>query len=129
MLLNEFWDSGVDARQVSELPGRLRDVNHFWASFFHVCLRNKRLSREVCLVTYVAVGLSGSGIKLIDRQAHVVRKRGNSSLQVLDIFLVETLKARVIRVKNAAKAIKVSALGAPFATSSAFASRLSDVGV
>ena len=129
MLLNQLWDSGVDARQVSELPGGLGDVNHFRARFLHVCLGKKRLSREVCLVTNVAIGLCGSGIKLIDRQAHVVRKRGNSFFQVLDIFFVQAFKARVIRVEYASQAIKVSTLRAPFASSGAFASCLSDVGV
>ena len=129
MLLNQLWDSGVNARQVSELPGGLGDVNHFWASFFHIRLGKKRLSREVCLVTNVAIGLCRSGVKLVDRQAHVVRKRGNSSFQVLDIFFVQAFEAWVIRVKDASQPIKVSALRSPFASGSAFASRLSDVGV
>ena len=72
LLLDELGDTRVNARQVAELPRRLRNVDHLGANLVDVCLGDDGLSCEIRLMTDVAVSFSRPLIKLIDSQAHVI---------------------------------------------------------
>ena len=60
-------------------------------------------------MTNVSVSFRGSCVKLVNGQTHLVGERSDASFHELNVFAVQTLKARIILVQYASQTIEIVA--------------------
>ena len=85
---------------------------HLRAALKKISLRGVKFARKICLVPNVAVGLDGLRIKLVNCEAHVIRKVCHFALNLLDVFALKVLHALVVSIHHATQAVEAAHWGA-----------------